>query len=82
MHGIVRLTTYLDGEQMLEWCQRSATCTGFEKSLKFKWIQVIPYTDRLEAVSPVLKTSATQWLLRSYSVLKFQGEHSLPGDHG
>lgn len=56
MHGIVRLTTYLDGEQIVGMVPEIGYLhRGFEKeSENSKWIQVIPYTDRLNYVSPVL----------------------------
>ena len=56
MHGIVRLTTYLDGEQIVGMVPEIGYLhRGFEKeSENSKWIQIIPYTDRLNYVSPVL----------------------------
>ncbi len=56
MHGIVRFTTYLDGELIVGMeAEIGYLHRGFEKeSENGKWIQVIPYTDRLNYVSPLL----------------------------
>ena len=56
MHGIVRLTTYLDGELIVGMEPEIGYLhRGFEKeSENSKWIQVVPYTDRLNYVSPLL----------------------------
>ena len=56
MHGIVRLTTQLDGELIVGMeAEIGYLHRGFEKeSENSKWIQVIPYTDRLNYVSPLL----------------------------
>lgn len=49
MHGIVRFTTHLDGELIVGMEPEIGYLhRGFEKeSENSKWIQVIPYTDRL-----------------------------------
>ena len=54
MHGIVRFTTQLDGELIVGMEPEIGYLhRGFEKeSENSKWIQVIPYTDRLNYVSP------------------------------
>lgn len=56
MHGIVRLTTYLDGETIVDMdAEIGYLHRGFEKeSENARWIQVVPYTDRLNYVSPLL----------------------------
>ncbi|MBC8258318.1 MAG: NADH-quinone oxidoreductase subunit D [SAR324 cluster bacterium] len=56
MHGIVRFTTQLDGELIVGMeTEIGYLHRGFEKeSENSKWIQVIPYTDRLNYVSPLL----------------------------
>jgi len=56
MHGIVRFTTHLDGELIVGMDPEIGYLhRGFEKeSENSKWIQVIPYTDRLNYVSPLL----------------------------
>lgn len=56
MHGIVRFTTYVDGEMIVDMVPEIGYLhRGFEKeSENSKWIQVIPYTDRLNYVSPLL----------------------------
>ena len=56
MHGIVRFTTHLDGEVIVGMDPEIGYLhRGFEKeSENSKWIQVIPYTDRLNYVSPLL----------------------------
>jgi len=56
MHGIVRFTTYLDGELIVDMVPEIGYLhRGFEKeSENSKWIQIIPYTDRLNYVSPLL----------------------------
>ena len=56
LHGIVRFTTHLDGELIVGMeAAIGYMHRGFEKeSENSKWIQVIPYTDRLNYVSPLL----------------------------
>lgn len=56
MHGIVRLTTWLDGEVVVGMEPEVGYLhRGFEKeSENSHWIQVVPYTDRLNYVSPLL----------------------------
>ena len=58
MHGIVRFTTHLDGELIIGMDPEIGYLhRGFEKeSENSKWIQVIPYTDSLNYVSPVSYT--------------------------
>ena len=56
MHGIVRFTTHLDGELIVGMDPEIGYLhRGFEKeSEKSKWIQVIPYTDRLNYAPTLL----------------------------
>lgn len=56
MHGIVRFTTELDGEQIINMIPEIGYLhRGFEKeSENSTWIQVVPYTDRLNYVSPLI----------------------------
>src|SRR5438105_13457158 len=56
MHGTVRLTVTLDGETIVEAVPEIGFLhRGFEKSSENStWHQVLPYTDRLNYVSPIL----------------------------
>src|SRR6202171_6574763 len=56
MHGTVRLTVTLDGETIVEAIPEIGYLhRGFEKSSENStWTQVLPYTDRLNYVSPIL----------------------------
>jgi NADH-quinone oxidoreductase subunit D len=56
MHGTVRLTVTLDGEKIVEAIPEIGFLhRGFSKSSEnATWHQVLPYTDRLNYVSPVL----------------------------
>jgi len=56
MHGTVRLTVTLDGETIVGAVPEIGYLhRGFEKSSENStWTQVLPYTDRLNYVSPVL----------------------------
>src|SRR4030081_3937737 len=56
MHGTVRLTVTLDGETIVEAVPEIGFLhRGFIKSSENStWTQVLPYTDRLNYVSPIL----------------------------
>src|ERR1700687_2661646 len=56
MHGTVRLTVTLDGETIVEAVPEIGFLhRGFSKSSENSaWHQVLPYTDRLTYVSPLL----------------------------
>lgn len=56
MHGVVRLVVELDGETIVKADPEIGFLhRGFEKSSENStWIQVLPYTDRLNYVSPLL----------------------------
>jgi len=56
MHGIVRFTTQIDGEEIVDMeASIGYLHRGFEKeSENSRWIQITPYTDRLNYVSPLL----------------------------
>jgi len=56
MHGVVRLTVTLDGETIARAVPEIGFLhRGFEKSSENStWHQVLPYTDRLNYVSPIL----------------------------
>src|SRR3954463_11311018 len=56
MHGTVRLTVTLDGETIVEAVPEIGFLhRGFSKSSEnATWHQVLPYTDRLNYVSPIL----------------------------
>lgn len=56
MHGTVRLTVTLDGEKIVEAIPEIGFLhRGFSKSSEnATWHQVLPYTDRLNYVSPIL----------------------------
>ncbi len=59
MHGTVRLTVKLDGESIVEAIPEIGFLhRGFSKSSENStWHQVLPYTDRLNYVSPVLNNT-------------------------
>ncbi|MBI4083220.1 MAG: NADH-quinone oxidoreductase subunit D, partial [Candidatus Lambdaproteobacteria bacterium] len=56
MHGIVRFTCQLDGEVIVDMkAEIGYLHRGFEKEAESQhWVQVIPYTDRLNYVSPLI----------------------------
>src|SRR5919201_5820883 len=56
MHGTVRLTVTLDGETIVDAVPEIGFLhRGFSKSSESStWHQVLPYTDRLNYVSPIL----------------------------
>src|SRR6266852_1966911 len=60
MHGTVRLTVTLDGETIVEAVPEIGFLhRGFSKSSENStWTQVLPYTDRLNYVSPFLNNVA------------------------
>src|SRR5438132_685238 len=59
MHGTVRLTVTLDGETIVEAIPEIGFLhRGFSKSSENStWHQVLPYTDRLNYVSPILNNT-------------------------
>lgn len=56
MHGVIRLITELEGERVLKVAAEIGYLhRGFEKSCEnSSWTQVMPYTDRLNYVSPLI----------------------------
>ena len=56
MHGVIRLITELEGEKVVEVeAEIGYLHRAFEKSCeKSSWTQAIPYTDRLNYVSPLI----------------------------
>ncbi len=56
MHGVIRLVTELDGEQVVKVeAEIGYLHRAFEKSAEASsWTQVMPYTDRLNYVSPLI----------------------------
>lgn len=56
MHGVIRLITELEGERVLKVeAEIGYLHRGFEKSCEnSSWTQVMPYTDRLNYVSPLI----------------------------
>jgi NADH-quinone oxidoreductase subunit D len=56
MHGVIRLITELDGEQVVKVeAEIGYLHRAFEKSAEnSSWTQVMPYTDRLNYVSPLI----------------------------
>src|SRR5690242_21963692 len=60
MHGTVRLLVTLDGETIVEAVPEIGFLhRGFSKSSENStWTQVLPYTDRLNYVSPYLNNTA------------------------
>src|SRR5256886_3175486 len=59
MHGTLRLTVTLDGETIVESIPEIGFLhRGFSKSSENStWHQVLPYTDRLNYVSPILNNT-------------------------
>src|SRR5919205_3672177 len=60
MHGTVRMTVTLDGETIVDAIPEIGFLhRGFSKSSENStWTQVLPYTDRLNYVSPYLNNTA------------------------
>jgi len=60
MHGIIRIILKLDGERVVDAdVEIGYLHRAFEKTCEFKtWNQVIPYTDRLNYVSPLINNVA------------------------
>ena len=56
MHGVIRLVTELEGETVVKIeAEIGYLHRAFEKSAEdATWTQVIPYTDRLNYVSPLI----------------------------
>ncbi|MBP1597908.1 MAG: nqo4 1 [Acidobacteria bacterium] len=56
MHGVIRLVTELEGEKVIKVeAEIGYLHRGFEKSCENStWTQVMPYTDRLNYVSPLI----------------------------
>jgi NADH-quinone oxidoreductase subunit D len=56
MHGVIRLVTELDGEEVVKvQAEIGYLHRAFEKSAEnSSWTQVMPYTDRLNYVSPLI----------------------------
>jgi NADH dehydrogenase I D subunit len=55
-HGVLRLVLQLDGERVLQCIPHIGYLhTGFEKTCEFReWNQVVPYTDRMDYLAPML----------------------------
>jgi NADH-quinone oxidoreductase subunit D len=55
-HGVLRLVLQLDGETVVRCIPHIGYLhTGFEKTCEYReWNQVIPYTDRMDYLSPML----------------------------
>jgi NADH dehydrogenase I D subunit len=55
-HGVLRLVLQLDGERILKCIPHIGYLhTGFEKTCEFReWNQVIPYTDRMDYLAPMI----------------------------
>jgi NADH dehydrogenase I D subunit len=55
-HGVLRLVLQLDGETILRCIPHIGYLhTGFEKTCEYReWNQVIPYTDRMDYLAPML----------------------------
>ncbi len=55
-HGVLRLVLELDGERILRCIPHIGYLhTGFEKTCEYReWNQVVPYTDRMDYLSPML----------------------------
>ncbi len=55
-HGVLRLVLELDGERIIRCIPHIGYLhTGFEKTCEYReWNQVVPYTDRMDYLSPML----------------------------
>ena len=55
-HGVLRLVLELDGETVLRCIPHLGYLhTGFEKTCEYReWNQIVPYTDRMDYLSPML----------------------------
>jgi NADH-quinone oxidoreductase subunit D len=55
-HGVLRLVLQLDGERVLRCMPHIGYLhTGFEKTCEYReWNQVVPYTDRMDYLAPML----------------------------
>jgi NADH-quinone oxidoreductase subunit D len=55
-HGVLRLVLQLDGERVMRCMPHIGYLhTGFEKTCEFRdWNQVVPYTDRMDYLAPML----------------------------
>jgi NADH-quinone oxidoreductase subunit D len=55
-HGVLRLVLQLDGERVMRCIPHIGYLhTGFEKTCEFReWNQVVPYTDRMDYLAPML----------------------------
>jgi NADH dehydrogenase I D subunit len=55
-HGVLRLVLELDGERILRCTPHIGYLhTGFEKTCEYReWNQVVPYTDRMDYLAPML----------------------------
>jgi NADH-quinone oxidoreductase subunit D len=55
-HGVLRLVLQLDGERILSCVPHIGYLhTGFEKTCEYReWNQVVPYTDRMDYLAPML----------------------------
>ncbi|MFQ5677920.1 MAG: NADH dehydrogenase (quinone) subunit D [Gemmatimonadota bacterium] len=55
-HGVLRLVLQLDGERVLRCITHIGYLhTGFEKTCEYRdWNQVIPYTDRMDYLAPMI----------------------------
>jgi len=59
-HGVLRLVLQLDGERVEECTPHIGYLhTGFEKTCEYReWNQVIPYTDRMDYLAPMIYNNA------------------------
>lgn len=55
-HGVLRLVLELDGERIIRCIPHIGYLhTGFEKTCEYReWNQIVPYTDRMDYLSPML----------------------------
>jgi NADH-quinone oxidoreductase subunit D len=55
-HGVLRLVLELDGERVVQCIPHMGYLhTGFEKTCEYReWNQVIPYTDRMDYLAPMI----------------------------
>lgn len=81
MHGVIRLITELEGENVIKVeAEIGYLHRAFEKSCEnSSWTQAIPYTDRLNYVSPSSTTSDTVQRSKNFWELKSPSAASTSG---
>ena len=81
MHGTIRIALDLEGEEVRKAdVEIGYLHRAFEKTVEHRtWNQVIPYTDRLNYVSPVINNVGTRWRWKSSSASRSRPGASTSG---